>query len=206
MGTGRGAWVTGGGGGGGGGSGFGVGAGARVGGGAGVVGGGFGRGGGVGVGVGSGGHEGVGVGVGVGDGVVAGTGSQELVPAIATATVPPMSGPAVAYAQASATAVPLGAPVRSQVSASRADSRRARADRVRWGPCTTKIIGARVPAQAGACADCPGRGKNGTRRFDREPEADPCFGACEDPATKKCHSFRKEIRAALNTSATPART
>ncbi|WP_220131644.1 hypothetical protein [Streptomyces ipomoeae] len=107
------------------------------------------------MGVGSGGHEGVGLGVGVGDGdgVVSGSGSHDVVPPIATAIAPPPSGPIEAYAQAWATAVPLGAPVKSQVSASRADSRRARADRVRGGPSTTEIIGARAHAYPGAGAN-----------------------------------------------------
>ncbi|MGW0610628.1 hypothetical protein [Streptomyces sp. NPDC002788] len=50
---------------------------------------------------------------------------QVLLPAIATASMP--SGPVEAYAQASATAVPAGAPTSVQVSVATAKTRAARA-------------------------------------------------------------------------------
>ncbi|MEV6195507.1 hypothetical protein AB0M19_24260 [Streptomyces sp. NPDC051920] len=52
-------------------------------------------------------------------------------PATATAVMSSPSGPVETYAQASAAAVPLGAPTRSQVSAVSASTRMTRADRVR---------------------------------------------------------------------------
>ncbi|MGW0822872.1 hypothetical protein [Streptomyces sp. NPDC002845] len=102
--------------------------------------------------------------MGQGDGVVAGVGSQEPLPATASATTLP-PGPVEAYAQASAAAVPLGVAARSQESASRADSRMARADRVRWGPCTTEIMEAAVPAHAGAAPIWSERGTTAPAGF-----------------------------------------
>ncbi|MFH7340009.1 hypothetical protein [Streptomyces sp. KHY 26] len=60
----------------------------------------------------------------------------EASPAEATAAVP--SGPAEAYAQASADAGPAGHPARAQPSTSRANTLGTEARRVTWSPCTRR--------------------------------------------------------------------
>jgi hypothetical protein len=67
-------------------------------------------------------------------------------PATATAVIP--SGPVEAYAQASAEAVPPGAPTSSQVSAVSASARMTGEGRFFWGACTTEIMDRGAPGHA----------------------------------------------------------
>ncbi len=104
---------------------------------------------------GGGGGSGVGGGgVGVGEGgAQGGKVGQSRLPATATASVPP--GPVDAYAQASARAVPIGAPTSVKVSVTRANTRPAEAVRVGSGPCTTQIMKRPPRPHTGVRGDCP---------------------------------------------------
>ncbi|GAA3962687.1 hypothetical protein GCM10022384_13640 [Streptomyces marokkonensis] len=103
-----------------------------------------------------------GVGEGSGHGGKVG---QESLPATATASVP--FGPVDTYAQASACAVPIGAPTSVNVSVTRANTRPAKADRVGSGPCTTQIIEPAAPHHARLPDDYPEGGTWVDRRFDQ---------------------------------------